>query len=296
MGKTPNRILAIRNLHIIGDWDERPTMGQNAARGIAVNGYHKAVFEHLRLEGIRQMGLTAGYCDEVYAHGCTIERNARDAINFTGSRYVSVSSCTIRHCYDDAIAVHVVHKNTNPASKYGTLIIGNQIEDSFGIKALGGEDIIIAHNNIMRPKLYGIYMGRDAHYQEGLVPHRNVIIQGNLISDVVRREYFEVPHELNDGIIFVDTGREIHDTLIVDNVITKSKPSGPGVHYSDWGYGKLFVHDGWRDPELKEPHMDAGRGIRIMASNADDADDVTISGNRISGIPPQSHILRLKRS
>jgi hypothetical protein len=295
-GKAANRILILRNLHLIGDWDQRSAMGSNASRGIAVSGYHKVVFAHLHLEGIRQMGLTAGYCDEVFAHGCTIERNARDGMNFTGSRFVTVSGCTIRHCYDDAIAVHCVHKNTNPAAKYGTVITGNQIEDSFGIKVLGGENIIVAHNNIMRPKLYGVYLGKDSHYQEGLVPHRSVIIQGNLISDVIRREYLQVPHELNEGIIFVDSGREIHSTLIVDNVITKSKPSGPGVHYSDWGYGKLFMADGWRDPELKEPHAGAGRGIRIMAANADDAEEIVIAGNHISGIAPQARIQRSKRT
>jgi len=214
---------------LIGDWDQRQAMGLNASRGIALNGYHKVVFEHLHLEGIRQMGLTAGYCDEVSAHGCTIERNARDGMNFTGSRFVTVSGCTIRHCYDDAVAVHCVHEDTNPAAKYGTVISGNQIEDSFGIKVLGGENIIISHNNIMRPKLYGVYLGKDSHYQEGLVPHRNVIIQGNLITDVIRREYLQVPHELNEGIVFVDSGRAIHGTLVVNNVITKSKPSGPGV-------------------------------------------------------------------
>jgi len=51
----------------------------------------------------------------------------------------------------------------------------------------------------MRPKLYGVYLGKDSHYQEGLVPHRSVVIQGNLISDVIRREYLQVPHELSDG-------------------------------------------------------------------------------------------------
>lgn len=295
-GKVPNRTLAIRNLHLIGDWDQRPSMGTNSSRGIAVNGYHRVVFEHLHLEAIRQMGLTAGYCGEVYVHGCTVERNARDGMNFTGSRFVTVSGCTIRHGFDDAIAVHCVHKSTDPADKYGTVITGNQIEDSLGIKVLGGENIIIAHNNVMRPKLYGIYLGKDSHYQEGLVPHRNVIIQGNLITDVIRREYLDVTHELNEGIIFVDTGREIHGTLVVDNVITKSKPSGPGVHYSDWGYGKLFVADGWRDPELKEPHAEAGRGIRVMAANADDPDEILIAGNHISGIPPQARVLRLKRT
>lgn len=289
------RVLVFRNLHLVGDWDQRQAMGTNASRGIAINGYHKVVFDQLHLEGVRQMGLTANYCDEVYAHGCTIERNARDGMNFTGSRFVTVSGCTIRHCYDDAIAVHCVHKSTNPAAKYGTTITGNQIEDSFGIKVLGGENIIVAHNNIMRPKLYGIYLGKDSHYQEGLVPHRNVVIQGNLISDVIRREYLQVPHELNEGIIFVDSGREIHGTLVVNNVITKSKPSGPGVHYSDWGYGKLFMADGWRDPELKEPHAGAGRGIRIMASNAEDSDEIVIAGNLISGVSPQARIVRAKR-
>jgi hypothetical protein len=121
-----------------------------------------------------------------------------------------------------------------------------------------------------------------------------VIIQGNLITDTIRREYLERKDELNEGVVFIDSGREIHDTLVVNNVISKSKPSGPGVHYSDWGYGELFLAGGWRDPELKEPHAEAGRGIRIMAANADDSEEITTAGNHISGIPTRAHIVRLK--
>lgn len=289
------RTIAFRNLHLLGDWDQRQSLGGNAARGIALNRYHKVTFDHLHLEGVRQMGLTANSCDEVLVDGCTIERNARDGMNLTGSRFVTVSNCTIRQCYDDAIAVHCVHKSTDPAAKYGTVIIGNQIQDSMGIKVLGGENIIIAHNNIMRPKLYGIYLGKDSTYQEGLVPHRNVVIEGNIISDTVRREYLEMPHELNEGIIFVDSGREIHSTLIANNVISKSKPSGEGKHYSDWGYGKLYLASGWRDPELKEPHQGAGRGIRIMAANADDEQEIVITGNLISGVSEKLRVVRAKR-
>ena len=285
-------MLALRDLHVVGDWDAVQSLGRNNSRGIAVRGYHKVFFENLHLEAVRQMSLTADLCDQVTVSRCTVERSARDCMNFSGSRYVTITGCTIRHGCDDAIAVHVPHNVTDPTRKYGVVVTGNQIEDAKGIKILGGENIVIAHNNIMRPQLYGIYLGQDAGYKEGLVPHRNVVIQGNLITDMVRHEYLSVKHDIHTGILFNDRGREIHDTQIVDNVISKSKPSGPGVRYSDWGYGKLFMSGGWRDPELTAPHVGAGRGIRIFATNADDEEQIRIQGNIISGISPNALIQR----
>jgi hypothetical protein len=155
-----NAMLSVRFLHLIGDWDARKSLGSDNARGLAVRDYRRVVYDSLHLEAFRQMSLTAADCDEVHILGCTVERGGRDGISVGGSRLATIIGCTVQHCGDDAIAHHSTKGVTDPSRKYGTVIVDNQIEDCNGIKTLGGENIIIARNTIMRPKKYGIYLGR----------------------------------------------------------------------------------------------------------------------------------------
>lgn len=278
-----NATLSIRYLRLIGDWDAKPSPGTDNARGLAVRNYRRVVYDNLHLEAFRQMSLTAVECDEVHVLGCTVERGARDGINVSGSRLATIIGCTVRHCGDDAIAHHSTKGITDPSRKYGTVIVDNQIEDCNGIKTLGGENIIIARNTIMRPKSYGIYLGRSQVFGEGFIDHAQVTVESNTIADVVMRSYFSASTDPAYGVFIASAGAYLRQIRIANNAIRWSLPSGARVHYSDWGYGQAFTGSGWVDPVLSQGHVGKGTGIRVLSLNANDTSEIAIISNQITG-------------
>lgn len=283
-------VLMFRDLHLIGDWDARQSMGGDGARCLAVRGYHRVALSGLIAEGFRNMTFTADDCDEVLVDGCSIKRSARDAINLTGSRFVKVVNCTIQHCWDDAIAVHVPRDVTDEGRRWAALIANNQILQSNGIKVLGGHEITVAHNQIISPNNYGIYLGRDPFWREGNVVHRYVVVEGNIISELLQNDYLPGQGDVGAGVFLYDPGGRPQSVRIMGNVIGKYKPSGRGVHYSDWRLGahqgerRLFTADGWIDPELIHGHQGRGFGIRILCANALDEKMIAIEANTIANL------------
>jgi hypothetical protein len=274
----------------VGDWDVVSSMGGNDARCIAVRGYHRVMLQDLTAEAFRNMTFTADDCDEVLVESCRILRSARDPLNLTGSRFVKVIGCTIQNAWDDAIAVHVPRDVVDENRRYATLISNNQILQANGIKVLGGRDVTITGNQIIAPNNYGIYLGCDTYWREGNVPHRNVLVTDNLVSEMLAHEYLPEQGDVGTGIFFSDAGRRVQTTRIRGNVITKYKPSGPGTRYSDWGFGphagerRLFTAEGWTDPELIHGHMGKGVGVRVVAANADDTTDIAITENSFANL------------
>lgn len=292
-GTTPRArlpIVGFRQLHLAGDWDERPSMGGDGARGIAVRGYHRVALCGLTAEGFRNMSLSADDCDEVLVDGCLIRRSARDAINLTGSRFVKVTNCTIQNCWDDAVAVHVPRDVTDDGRRWATLIANNQILQANGIKVLGGRDITIIGNQIISPNNYGIYLGRDPFWREGNVVHRCVVVDANTISELLQNDYLPGQGDVGAGIFLYDPGGRPESVRITGNVVAKHKPSGPGVRYSDWRLGahagerRLFTAEGWRDPELVHGHQGRGFGIRIICANAADPSAIAIEANSFANM------------
>jgi hypothetical protein len=287
---TPMPTLTCRDLHFVGDWDARQSMGGDGARCLAVRGYHRVALSGLIAEGFRNMTFTADDCDEVLVDGCSIRRSARDAINLTGSRFVRIVNCAIQHCWDDAIAVHVPRDVTDEGQRWATLIANNQILQANGIKVLGGHEITIAYNQIISPNNYGIYLGRDPFWREGNVVHRYVVVEGNIISELLQNDYLPGQGDVGAGIFLYDPGGRPQSVRIAGNVIGKYKPSGRGVHYSDWRLGahpgerRLFTADGWIDPELIHGHQGRGFGIRILCANALDERTIAIEANTIANL------------
>lgn len=290
--RIPSRTLMLHGLRIVGSWDHDPRDYGPSARGISANNYRNLTLQNVYVEAIQEMGIGAADCDVIHAASCVVERCARDGLNFTGSRLVTVIGCTVRHCGDDGIAVHSARDDRRPSSKYGTLLSANQLEDTLGIKVLGGESISIANNIIVRPKLYGIYLGEDPSWHEGMIPHVGVSVSQNIITDIVRPEYFRSSSDINDGILLLDRRRSVTSMAIQGNIITKTRPSGTQLKYSDWGFGQLFTASGWLDLPLNQPHVGAGRGIRVCAVNAGDETEISILGNVIRGVARDSAVKR----
>jgi len=288
--QTAGATLRVENIRFVGDWDAVSSLGGDGCRCIGVSGYDRVTFRGLSAEAFRNMTFTADDCDEVLVDGCLVRRSARDAINLTGSRFVKVTNCTIQHVWDDAIAVHVPRDVTDDTRRWEALITGNQILQSHGIKVLGGRDVTIADNQIVAPNNYGIYLGRDAFWREGGVPHVNVVVAGNIIGEMLDSRYLPGQGDVGAGIILVDGGGRPRSVRIQGNIVSKYKPSGPGVHYADWGFAaqaderRLFTADGWIDPELVHGHQGLGIGVRILCANALDSTEIAVESNTFANL------------
>ncbi len=183
-----------------GAWDQRPHMGGDGDRHIAVN--HVDHLWMVRCEGVNglQMGFTAGYCGKVEVLHCRLVVNARDGINLTGSRKTQVMFNEIRHCWDDAIAIHSNQwAGSPPAGEHQVAF--NTIEDSFGIKLLGANKSIIANNVITRPKGYGLWIGGyQPQYHEGNNDVTDVQVTDNTVLDPLSPQAFGSNQVVNFGI------------------------------------------------------------------------------------------------
>lgn len=287
---TPGATLTIRRLQLLGDWDAAMSMGTYASRCIGVRGYHRVVLQDLTAAAFRDMTFTCDDCDAVRVEGCRIDRSARDSINLTGSRLVKVVNCTIVNGWDDAIAIHVPRDVTDEGRRWAALIADNQIVQAHGIKVLGGRDVSIMGNQILAPNNYGIYVGHDPFWHEGGAPHRNLLITDNIVSEAIGPDYLPGQGDIGSSIFCTDPGRSVMGARITNNIISKFKPSGRGVHFSDWQFGaspsehRLFTSDGWIDPELVFGHQGTGVGIRVVAANARDERAIVIEGNSFANL------------
>jgi len=183
-----------------GTWDQHPKMGGDGDRHIAVN--HVDHLWMVRCEGVNgmQMGFTAGYCGKVEVLHCRIVVNARDGINLTGSRKTQVMFNEIRHCWDDAIAIHSNQwAGAPPAGEHQVAF--NNVEDSFGIKLLGANKSVISNNVVTRPKGYGLWIGGyQPQYHEGNNDVTDVQVTDNVINDPISPQAFGSNQVVNHGI------------------------------------------------------------------------------------------------
>lgn len=183
-----------------GAWDANPHMGGNNDRHIAVD--HVDHLWIVRCEGLNglQMGFTAGYCGKVEVLHCRIVVNARDGINLAGSRKTQVMFNEIRHCWDDAIAIHSNQwAGSPPAGEHQVAF--NNVEDSFGIKLLGANRSVISNNVITRPKGYGLWIGGyQPQYHEGNNDVTDVQITDNIVLDPISPQAFGSNQVVNHGI------------------------------------------------------------------------------------------------
>lgn len=305
--ETNIRFIEIRDLTIIGQWEENQSLGGDNDRAISI---HKAdIARIIRVESLynRQMGLKASQCGEVHIEGCRVQYCARDGINCDSSHRAKIINNTIRHCNDDGIALHTVTTiGDNP--NWGQIVTGNFLEDTHGIKLLGAVKAIVAHNQGHRCKGYHFKVDDESATNQGLNDVYGLTLAHNIFHDCINPALYGSTNQLNsvyigsrsDAQLAIEPGSPPtinkpenfvyqsnnasneraggHAIHIVGNSIRQTLKNG--VDYSDWGFGELYYKDGWLDPEITATgHMLSGSGIVLNGALA----DVCIEGNDISG-------------
>ncbi len=290
--------IGFRDFTMHGNLERNPKLGGDDDRHVRVKGFRRVVFAGIESLYCRNMALTANTCAEVEMTGCRVRFAARDACNFTGSSRVKITNNTIEHCGDDLIAAHVTANQQTPPRE-GIIVANNYLEDGFGIKIQGGVKTLIANNIISRPHSYGIRLGVDARWKEGLNDVMDLVIQNNIITDPINPRVWGRSYGLNYGIFlhgskasgeavppedfwYASNASDAPKTgggriLISGNVVSKTLKNVGA--YSDWGYGKLFTNQGEKDPEITG-HIGSGDGIRIAGGSCQ---DVQVTNNYVYG-------------
>jgi hypothetical protein len=178
---TPGSWVVLNAFTMVGTWQANQSLGGDSNRHVDIRRVAQVALSRVESQYCRMMALTALYCGDVSVNECRVLYCARDAINLASCYRTSVLGNHIRHCNDDAIAVHVTGAQFNPPPE-GHVISGNYCEDSFGIKMLGARNSTVSNNVCRRVKGYGIYLNHED--PEGRSDHINVNISDNTILDV----------------------------------------------------------------------------------------------------------------
>lgn len=294
---------SVADLTMVGLHDVTPTLGGDSDRHIAISSVQHLVIERVKSVYCRQMAITATYSDHVVVRDCHVEKCARDAINITTVNRVQVENNFIRGCSDDAIAIHTNWVSGSKPTE-GHSVIGNVIEDSYGIKMLGGVNAVIVGNTGRLLKGYGIFFADES--PEGVNDSYALTITGNKFTDVFNAQLF--------GAGFIQTGirvassatsfanpvtvsgstitRALPEVLSpVSNTLTAQNAGGHtiiisgnivsmytldnGASYESLGYGRTYASNGGYVNITPFNHKRGGECIRIGGAIL----DMSITGN-----------------
>lgn len=297
-GKNLNNLhetFTMKNITLKGYHDRNQSLGTDSSRLVSLRFFSDVNIDNCIFLDSRQMSVTPGLSMRVVFTNNRIERSARDGFNATSSKSVLVTNNFFKHGVDDAIAIH--QNNSDPIRNENFVITNNHIEDFNGIKVLGARQGIISNNTMLRCKGYGVYLGQDSYFGEGLCDMYDVIISNNTITDVFDTSSYS-SSALSGNIIIssytgnllltkdlILEGKRPYEYLrvngetrvgcrglkIKNNTLARTLPTVS--KYSDYGEGLMFTHTGFKDiTTLKLSRT----GIRLSS-----VDNLEISDNNI---------------
>lgn len=224
--------------------------------------------------------------------------------------------CTFTH---DLTATATVGSGTPPGATFAfeigsgwqenrqsVEIIGNKVENSFGIKCLGGPNVIIKANQIKTVHGTGIHVGAEGSGGEGQIDIRSLTIVGNQITDVIKKSYLGMAAP-SDACILIDTRYDsVVSALIEMNILNCDRPKGSTTKPSDWMRGytppnggpaspehRWFSANGWVDTAFSgEPTYQVIKGIEIRCKNGLDRNAVKVKNNIFRGIVANQAVRR----
>lgn len=224
--------------------------------------------------------------------------------------------CTFTH---DLTATSTVGSGTPPGATFAfeigsgwqenrqsVEIIGNKVENAFGIKCLGGPNIIINDNQIKTVHGTGIHVGAEGSGGEGQIDIRSLTIVGNQITDVIKKSYLGM-NAPSDACILVDTRYDsVVSALIELNILNCDRPKGSTTKPSDWMRGytppnggpaspehRWFSANGWVDTAFSgEPTYQVIKGVEIRTKNALDRAAIKVKHNIFRGLVANQAVRR----
>ncbi|MGG0308471.1 glycosyl hydrolase family 28-related protein [Priestia megaterium] len=171
----------------------------DANKLIVLQNIDHVTFQNVEIKKSHSFSMLLFGCRDVVVDGCTVEGSARDSINVTGSTQVRITNNYIKYGSDDGIAVHFGQVNNAFSIDGGGgkgIIANNVLEGCYGIKAVGGNRLVITNNTMKNTLGYGIHIFRSDG--EGKVDKYNIIVANNVVEDVVK-----LSSSVFDGIVLI---------------------------------------------------------------------------------------------
>lgn len=309
--------ITLRDMTIKGPWTTYQSQSTTDAGApfdylVVLKNYARVIVRNVEIREGRYMGLFIINASYATVRDCIVEECAKDAIHFDDCSNVFAINNKITHCGDDGIAVL---RKTDQAYSEAAIIMGNILEDTYGIKIIGCRQTIISNNITRRCKGYGAWVGGDdGSGAQGRNDAADVIIVGNQFLDTLNKSVF-TSGDLSTGILIdappmtvvsgsvqpgafdytlhafqkpeatylgsAVTGAPVGGfwrVHVAENIIAKTLPDVAA--YSLWGFGQAYKNSGYFDPAISSHIFASGRAVQL---NGHAYFHTTISRNKIHG-------------
>jgi hypothetical protein len=176
--------VALSDVHLIGVGGKR--LSTDPSQKVVVENAQDFRIERVHVEGTTTGGIKINSSANGYIADNFIENTHADSIHVTrASHHILVERNTIRYSGDDGIAV-VSYGGTSSSPVHDITIRDNDVRYNTwgrGISVLGGNDVLIEHNNVAggANDRAGIYIAAESQYNTQAV--RNVRVTRNTITD-----------------------------------------------------------------------------------------------------------------
>ena len=194
----------IQGIHFKGQYDV--TGEEVSSTYISGANIDKLIIANNSFTDISYLATGFSNCNSVSMHSNTLHNIARDGLRAVSCINVNIYGNTFSRIQDDSIAVHTnVAKLPSPLINTVINIHGNTLTESQGIAILGGQNINISGNVLLRCNARGIEVTRET--VEGLNTPYAISINNNTIIDMMARVWSV------DGWTTMDWQPNITDTL-----------------------------------------------------------------------------------
>lgn len=174
---------------ITSDWGYNGLWGDTSHAIAMAGGGGILHYNNLRFKNIGQMCLVTGGAERLSVTDCVFDTSQRDGINASGTRHVYIAGNFFRNVCDDAVAVATPPSAGNYSES--VIVEGNIFVDCQGMNVVSNQTLIVRNNIMKRPHVRAIQAGRASGVWAAESNARfNLIIEGNIVTDVFKRNRF----------------------------------------------------------------------------------------------------------
>lgn len=143
------------------------------------------LFDGVMMRGIRNQAISIDNARSVKVHNCQLYKCARGGVSIRNSGNVVVTHNVLRFIGDDAIFNSQTGAANAPGDSQHTVIANNVLVDTVGMRFLGGHQLSITDNLLVRCMIKGIAVGPiDDNLSRNMF---GLNISGNVILDMLDR-------------------------------------------------------------------------------------------------------------
>lgn len=177
----------LSNLKVSAFGDQLSTRGTEADRAVVLGPFEYGWCRNVEISGSRWVSLTCkGIKFDV--ENCYIHHGFRDGIQMYDVNFASIINNIVDSVADDGISCMTSRGSNGDPYNVGqtqTTIKGNRISRCTGIKVLGRSNLLLEENIVDMVYGYGLFLGADLNFKEGLVPMNGLVVLNNKFTNII---------------------------------------------------------------------------------------------------------------